>query len=180
MPELSVAGVAQYTGSALSESDDETERLLAAALGLARRYCGWHVTPVLEDDEVTLDGTGTCLLVLPTLKVVELTSITEDGVDLAEGISQSARAPGCLFKESGGLWTRGYSNIVVTYTHGYEEAREWQSAVLSLVDRWSDLPAGGKPNVVGPFKWASESPVGEAFTATERYLLDSYRLERPA
>lgn len=179
MAELATTDVVQYTRGRLAD-DAETARLLAAAVGLARRYCGWHVTPVKTDDEVTLDGPGTRLLVLPTLKLVELTAITEDGVDLAEAVTPSARAPGCLFKQSGGWWTWGYSNIVVTYTHGFDEAPDWQSAVLSLVDRWSDLPTGGKPTVVGPFQWPTAESVGEAFTATERYLLDLYRLEHPA
>jgi hypothetical protein len=59
--ELTTADVEQYTqgrlpaGTLPGSPNPETLRLLNAALGAVRRYCGWRVTPV-GVDTVTIDG----------------------------------------------------------------------------------------------------------------------------
>lgn len=188
MPELTVADVVGYTHGRLAADDTETTRLLNAALGMARRYCGWHVTPVQPDDVVTLDGTGGALLALPTLRLVELTELVEDGItaDLTY-VERSAR--GLLRKKAGYLpgphhygpyWTNQLGGITATMTHGFADAPEWQSAVLSLVDRTSMVLSSGGPEVIGPFQFPSTGSVGTLFNDGEKMLLDLYRLEDPA
>lgn len=169
MAELAVAAVEQYTKGRLAGDAPETARLLAAGLSTARRFCGWHVTPVREDDVVTLDGPGGRLLTLPTLALVELTSVVEDGaaLDLAD-LRTSTR--GLVTKKSGGLWSQHYGSIVVTMTHGYDDAPAFDAAVLSLIDRMSLAPAGGRMKAVGPFQYEDTSQ-------PEKELLASYRLE---
>lgn len=170
MPELTVADVAQYTSGRAASDDPETARLLAAGLDAARRFCGWHVTPVRVADEVTLDGPGGKLLVLPTLALVELTSITEDGValDVAADLRVSPR--GLVQKRSCGLWCRHYGAIDVVMTHGYDEAAAFNAAVLSMIDRMSLASTGGRLRVVGPFQYDDTSQ-------PEREMLASFRLE---
>lgn len=77
MAELSPDDVQDFTSGRLSSSDPEVARMLEAALVAARRYCGWVVTPVVTDDAITLDGPGSRILVLPTRKLVTLTSVSE-------------------------------------------------------------------------------------------------------
>lgn len=178
MTELAVEAVLQYTGGRL-EDDDETAALLARGLAAARRFCGWHITPERED-LVTIDGPGGRLLVLPTLHLVTLTEVTEDGddVDVAD-LYVSAR--GLVQKKSRGCWSTHYGAITVTMTHGFAEAPDFESAVLSWIDRASFAASGGRARVVGPFQWETESlAVGSTFTAGEQALLEQYRLERPA
>lgn len=177
MAELTTLAVENYTQGRLNRDDDETARLLAAALRAARRYCGWHVTPS-DSYPVVLDGPGSPLLVLPTLRVGSITALSEDGValDVDADIRWSVR--GLVRKVNGCFWTDKFQGIEATVVHGYEDAQDWQAAVLSLVDRWSDLPEGGRARVIGPFQYADREQAGEVFTAMERYVLDMYALEK--
>lgn len=119
--------------------DTEKQAALDSVLAAARRYCGWHVSPVETGVELTLDGPGGLYLFLPTKKVVELTSVVENGVTLSIGtdVVMSAQTPGMLVRK-GARWTRDYSSIVVTFDHGYTEAEaaDWRRAVLTLTQMW--------------------------------------------
>lgn len=152
-----------------------------AARSAARRFCGWHVTPVRED-VVDLDGPGSGLLVLPTLRLVALTKVVENGVELdVNDLFVSAR--GLVRKRSGAWWSGNYGAIVVTMTHGFPDtvdaddklpnAAEFNAAVVSIAERSA---AGRRPNVVGPVQWPVEQ-MAAAFSVVERSLLEQYRLE---
>lgn len=153
MPELTVADVESFTAGRLPASDSETAKMLAAALGAARRHCGWHVNPILVDDAITLDGPCSRILNLPTRKLVELTSITEDGhVVPLESVRWSAGGlPGALSrpisvrKNSSGWWKSFYQCIDVVMTHGYTdaEAADWRYAVLSMVSQMGMMQMAG-------------------------------------
>lgn len=137
MPEELLPGdVEQYTKGRLSQTDPETVRFLDAALAKVRRYCGWHVSPV-RTETILLDGNGVSYLPLPTLKIVELVSVTEDDValDLAD-IKQSASAPGIIARTNWRRWSPGFSNIEIEFSHGFTaaEAADFREAVLSLID----------------------------------------------
>lgn len=192
---LDAAAVTSYTGGRLS--GDDATLWLNVALAAARRWCGWHVTPIVEDDEQVLDGTGSTMLLLPTLRLVTLTSIIENGrdIDLAT-VECSPR--GMVRKIShlshhgyygrhehrfNGGWTSKLGGITVKMTHGFDAdaVPDFESAVLSIADRSSQAPDGGKPIAVGPFRWPEDKPVdGSAFTLAELSILEQYRLERPA
>ena len=102
------------------------------ALAAARSYCGWHVTP--EDvTEAVLDGPGGTLLALPTLHLVDLESITEDGVAL--DLSTLEWSPtGVVRKKSGMTWTRALGGITVSMNHGYSAADDFDQAVSMIAD----------------------------------------------
>jgi hypothetical protein len=178
MAELTVDDVEQYTDGRLGPDNADSDRLLAAALAAARRYCGWHVTPQ-QAETVTIDGPGSRLLVLPTLHLATLTSITEDG-ESVEVSSVSSSERGLVRKKSCACWTRQLGGVVVAMTHGFAAAEDWQAAVLSVVDRASYAATGGRPTAVGPFQWGAEAMTNSAFSVTERAVLDQYRLELPA
>lgn len=174
--ELAVADLVAYTQGRL-EDNAETVRILGAALRMVRVYCGWHVTPVRTEDPFTVDGPGSSLLVLPTLRVTAITELAEDGTDLDVDTDIEFSQRGLVRKANRCFWSGKYSAIVGKMTHGIEAATDWQAAVLSVADRMSDEPSGGQPRVVGPFEWGDRKEMADAFTATERFLLDSYALE---
>lgn len=179
MPELTPLDVDNYTRGRLAEGDAETVRLLAAGLAAARRFCGWHVAPS-SSTSVTLDGPGSRLLVLPTLKLSVLTSIIEDGNTIAVGDLYWSRR-GLLHKKSGAWWSCHFGAIEVTMTHGFDDAADFNAAVLSWIDRSSLAAAGGRARVIGPFQYDTEAMAsGSAFSDVERSLLEQYRLEAPA
>ena len=153
MAELSAVDVEDFTNGRLKSDDPEVVRMLNAALVTARHYCGWAVTPVIVDDAVTLDGPGSRILMLPTRKLVALTSISENGValSLASVSAQPGGPPGitsrpaAVRKSSGGWWGRTYQSIDVVMTHGYteEEAADWRYGVLSMVDEMGQIQMSG-------------------------------------
>lgn len=140
--DLTVDDVAQYTKGRLSADDPETQRLLDAALAAARRDVGWHVSPPVLDDTVTLDGPGSRILRLPTQKLNDLTSVSEDDVelDLADlRWSTATNHEVHVRKRNHTYWSRYYQSIVVVMDHGYtaEEAGPWRQAILAMVDEMS-------------------------------------------
>ena len=132
--ELTIADVRAYVRGALDDIDDaEVQRLLDSALAKARRFCGWHVTPVREST-VTLRERGYPYVVLPTLKLVSIDDVTEDGetVDPTEA-EFFTEEPGVIYRGGCGFW-RG--KLSVTFTHGFTaaEAADFRAAVLELID----------------------------------------------
>jgi hypothetical protein len=182
---LTPESVESYTRGRLVD-DDETERILAAELLAAQNYCGWHVTPVRVAEVFVLDGCGGRTLVLPTLKLVTVVSLSEEGVSLLDAplnpgddsdvvhVSRNGR----IRKINGACWTRRLAGITATITHGYDEAPDFESVVLSAVERASQVPLGGVMRAVGPFQWAATSSASSVsqYTIGEQDILDRYRL----
>lgn len=140
MAELTGEDVATFTNDRLADTE-EVQRLLAAALTVARREVGWHVSPVRQDT-LTVDGMGGRKLYLPTGKVVELRAVANDGatVDLSK-VAVSADVAGLVVLKSG-RWTCEFSGITVELEHGYteDEAADWRQAILTMVDQMSLVP----------------------------------------
>lgn len=136
--DLTPADVEAYTNGRLLASDPETLRGLTAALTRVRHVCGWHVSPV-RADTVIFDGPGNAFIQLPTLRIVSIDAVTENGeaTDVAE-VAEVREGPGIIAKTKS-RWAYGFSAIEVDFTHGYPavEAEDFREAVLSLVDRAS-------------------------------------------
>lgn len=186
--ELTPADVEQYTGGRLLASDADTTRMLLAALRAVRAYCGWRVTPV-GIDTVKIDGPGRRLLSLPTLKLLELQSITENDVaiDVADLYVSEA---GLVRKKSHRHWSHHYGAITVTMNHGYDDAWDWQSAVLQLIDRMSG-EVGAVAGASGPmvekridditYRWMNtigQPENQEVFEMMNHKIVDLYRIEQ--
>jgi hypothetical protein len=142
--DLTPDDVQSFTQGRLAADDPETLRALDAALATVRAYCHWHVSPV-RSQTVTLRGDGWPELALPTLQVVEIVSVTEDGepVDL-DDITLYRNV---LIRKYG-CW-RGI--VVVELSHGFtaDEAAGWRDVVLRIVDRDSiNVGDGGSGELV--------------------------------
>jgi hypothetical protein len=175
---LDVVAVENFTHGRLNRDDDETQRQLDAALAAAQQYCGWHVIPVLTDQTVTLDGPGTPLLTLPTLKLTELSEVDEDGEELnLADLNWSTR--GLIRKRDGYWWTQMFGAITVVFSHGYATAPDFESAILSAIDRGA-FSSDATPRVIGPFQYTDPASSSELFTDSERAILDRYSLEKTA
>ena len=195
MAELSAADVEEFTGGRLSEDDPEVERMLQSALVTARRYCGWAVTPVIADEEVTLDGPCSRVLYLPTRKLVELTSVTEDGTFLELSVLRWTPGgppgyqsrPVAVRKKTGGWWKSYYQCIDVVMTHGYteQEAADWRYAVLSMVDQMGQVQLSGNSelDIVSKkvddvtYQWADRyATAAESALYSVSSIFDNYKL----
>lgn len=138
MAELTAADLSTFTGGRLPNNSATTD-LLNAALAAARRWCGWHVSPVLTGDVVDMDGPGGQVLSLPTLNLTAVTGLTENGVAVDVTKVDVSRRKGCVYKQSGRCWSNRFGAISATITHGFTEleAADWRRAVLELADRMS-------------------------------------------
>lgn len=186
MSELSAADVESFTKGRLpdDDGDGETTRMLSAALAAARRHCGWHVSPVIEDAEIVLDGPGGCKLYLPTRKILSIGEITESGTTVEDATyAVSAGIQGLVVRTSG-RWSNAIGAIRVTLDHGFteDEAADWRQAVLSMVDEMSE--AGGATGD-GPlirkrvddveYQWSYQNAAASAIWSAES-VLSSYQL----
>lgn len=194
--EITTDDVEQFTSGRLLADDPEVERMLTAALVIARRYVGWSVSPVVEDFTVTLDGPASRILTLPTRKLVTLTSISEDGtaLDLSTLQWSAGGPPGILErpvsvrKKSRGFWSPDYSAIEVVMDHGYTvaEAPDWRQAILTIVDQMGSLVGAGRgdADLVSKkvddvtYTWGNPYAMAEGVLYSVQPILDSYRLPR--
>ena len=92
-----------------------------------RDYCGWHIAPSITE-EVTVDGSGGALLLLPTLRLTDLASITNDGRLVANPEwSQTGMVRGS--------WTGKFRGVVANMTHGFDECpAEVVAVIREMVD----------------------------------------------
>ena len=177
--ELIPVDLETFTRGQLNRSEPRTEDVLNRALAAARRYCGWHVTPVRTAETVTLDGPGSRLLILPTLRLTAVTEVTENGVPVdVTSVAWSTR--GLLQKKNGGYWTNQFGGIEVNFDHGFDpvDAADWQGAVMSLAERTARDFSGSGREVIGPFQYGAAAAAGSLFTDAERSVFDLYALER--
>lgn len=119
---------------ALFADSTAAQAAINTTLAAARRYCGWHVSPVLTDAEVTVDGPGGQVLSLPTLNLVSVDEVDDDGAIIGADDLRVSRL-GLVRKRSGGCWSPEYGAITATITHGFTEteALDWRAAIVSIV-----------------------------------------------
>lgn len=110
-----------------------------AATRAIRDYCGWHVAPVVTET-LTLDGTGTGTVLLPSRRVVGVASVKVDGVELEEDAYEWS-ADG-LLRRRRGRWPHRYRSLEVTLEHGFTDASVLADLVSSIAARVKIDPTG--------------------------------------
>lgn len=152
---------------------------LAAAHGAVRRFCGWHVAPVIEET-LTLDGSGGTDILLPSLRVMQLVSVLNDGTSVASQVDTSRAG---ILRLTSGTWTRRLGRVVVTLRHGYEldEVPEVAAIIAGVAKRG---PNSGRVDASESVNGASRggftdrgAPISIPLTLTEQEALSPYRLE---
>lgn len=134
----------------------------ASAIEAIRGYCGWHIAPEVPDT-LTVDGPGGHLLVLPTQRIVEVTSITNDGTVVAD---PEWSASGLVR----GGWSSRFRGVVVEMTHGFET---WPAELLAAAqDMVAVAGRGGVSSVAsGPHQVSYEGQAERHAAALDRYRL---------
>lgn len=174
--------LADFTKGAIVADDPRLDSVLNGVSSAVRRYCGWHITPVVTES-VTLDGPGGWLLSLPSLNVTGITSVTHGGESLTADDDYRWSADGSV-KSKSGRWSDEFRDISVTFTHGYAEAdvEDVKQVVLSVAARLLSSPTGAVREQAGSVSiaWALTAPGvsgGIALLGHEREVLDHYRIE---
>lgn len=145
------------------------EAALARVWGAVRDHCEWHVTPV-KRETLVVDGTGGPILQLPTLRLVEVYEVRENGEVLDPSAVQWS-ADGSLRKSSG-RWSDRWRGIEVDVEHGYASVDGLDGLVLRAAARELTTPAGQTRLRVGQ----TDEQFDAAFLASELELLGRYRL----
>lgn len=132
---------AAYVQRDLSAADAATaQMLLEAVTDEIRTYCGWHIAPVATET-VTVDGSGSEVQGLPTLHLVDLVAVSEDGTDLTVADVQWSAAG--YLRRPGYRWTTSLRGVVAEIEHGYAEVPAGLIALTCAVATrsWTN-PAG--------------------------------------
>lgn len=158
---------------------DKLERRLAAAEKRVRRYCGWHIAPVITET-FTLDGSGTHRLFLRTLRVEDIESVKLNGVDLDLDTLEWSQ-DGYLRRRQG--WPDRLRSIEVAMSHGFEEAPDVAEIVLEMAARAMTAVGGRTQEQAGGVSLANARVApgvsgGVVLMDHEKQTLDAYKLER--
>lgn len=131
-------------------TDDVAALPLRLASAEVRAFCGQTFDPV-TDEELILDGSGSAVLLLPQLPVLDVSLVAEgpggDRTELA-GPDQTSPAwewseDGVLRRIDGGVWRRRFRWYRVVQSHGWEPIPdEVLAVVLRIAGRAVDDPAG--------------------------------------
>lgn len=170
-----VEAVVALSGGQTSEGSPGLDLQVASVLSWMRRYCGWHVWPV-RAETLTVDGSGSATVHLPTLRLADVEAVTEAGSDVS-GFSWSEA--GMLRKRSG-VWTREFRGVTATVEHGFDEAPELVGVLAKATIRELGSRTGQKLSRVGEIAYQNmpSSPGGAALFAGEYQVLDAYRLNQ--
>lgn len=136
-----------------------------ATVADVRAFCGWHIAPEVTET-LTLDGPGAPILVLPTLRVVDLTSISDDGSVVTD---PEWSATGMVRRY---CWTHKFRGIEATLTHGFEEWPAELLAVMTELAGASASLAGVKTVAAGSHQVTFES----SMRPSQRDVLGRYQL----
>lgn len=140
-----------------------------------RDGCGQQLDAATTTE--TLDGPGTCVLLLAQIPVSAVASVVEDGTALTEGTHYEWSTAGVL-RRVGQRWPSKLRSVVVTYTHGYANVpRDIKLVVLQAAGRRFVNPEGHMQRRRGDASTSFASSTDEAtgFTPSERRVLARYR-----
>lgn len=151
---------------------------LDAASGQVTDLCGWHIAPQ-QTDTVTVDGSGSPIQALPTLHLVDLVSVTEDGaaVDLTDAQWSAA---GYMWRST--PWTRKLRGVVAEIEHGFAETPPAAVAIVCAAAARGLTVVPGVARESSGGESVSYVP-GEGVPLTEqeeRILARRYQIANPA
>lgn len=179
-PLVTPADLAEYMGDPALEADPEALVAVRLASGEIRAFCGQEFTPV-TDDEVVLDGTGSGVLLLPELPVLDV-SLLEEGPGGARSTLAGPADPspswewsedGVLRRLGGGRWIRRFRWYRAVYSHGWEPIHDGvQSVALRIAARSIENPGELRSETLGRYSYTqagADAGVG-LFRPDERSL----------
>lgn len=177
-PLLSVDDFDSMTGGRYA-GDLRGAAALNAASQAVRNACGWHVAPSLECRAVPL-AVQPRLVQLPANAVTAVSSVTENGAELARG-EYEWRRDGLVRRACFKTWPQGWGAVEVAYTAGYEAGAvpDLAEAVRAIAEGVLAVSAGvvsESADGVSISYSANASSVAAALTEQQRAALAPYRL----
>lgn len=181
LPPLATAeALSVATGGQVSASDPRVLPLLQGASTAVRKYCRWHIAPVLEES-LTVDGPGADVLHLPTGRLLSLVEVTEEGRPVPV-IGLDVSRAGMISRRSG-VWSSRFSGVTARVRHGHDLAAvaDVSQIVLQVVTNALASPMGVTREQAGALSvsWSMTGPnVAGGISLLERDLsvLAGYRI----
>lgn len=156
---VTAAEFSAWTGGKVPITDPRVEPLLAGASAGVRRYCGWHIAPVLEET-LTGDGPGGRILLLPTGRLRSVVSVDNGGYPV-EVSSVDASAMGMLELRSG-WWSSRLGAVSVRVRHGFDlaDVPDVQQIIKQVTANALSSPMGATREQAGmvSISWATTAP----------------------
>lgn len=157
---VTAAEFSAWTGGKIAETDPRVAPLLDGASAGIRRYCGWHIAPVLEET-LEGDGPGGTLLLLPTGRLLSVVSATNGGYSVDVSTVEFSRS-GMLELSGGGWWSSKLGGVSVRVQHGYDVAdvADVQQVVKQVTANALSSPMGATREQAGQvsISWATTAP----------------------
>lgn len=149
---------------------------VAAAEAAARRFCGWHIAPIVPQT-VRVRGRGETELRLPTLHLVDVHRVTVG--DTVVPLATVSWTTDGLLAATGRTWN---GVVEVDMLHGFEAGSDVAAIITQVAARAQASPTGAVRTTVGQVtvqhgQVAPGVAGGLALMVHERELLEPYRLE---
>lgn len=131
--------------------EDVAALAVASASGIVRDFCRWPIST--EEVTFTLDGSGTTMLNLPTLRLVSVDAVRIDGTEIAAAVPTVS--DGYTWSERGQVylaagWPARLRCIEVDCVHGYDSTPDTvRAVVLVLAVRAATNPEGLRSKTIG-------------------------------
>lgn len=155
-----------YPGAPFSQT------VVDGAVWALRRRAGWHIAPS-KTETVTVDGSDTRLVVLPTLQLTAVSEVRDvSGITPVVLHNWSAQRAGMLRRA--GRWPCGFQAIAADITHGYEETPPDLFGVIAALCKL----ATDESDVAQESLGAWSTTLREELTKDQNEVLDSYSIPR--
>lgn len=183
-PLATPAQLENFTKGKLRAADLRVPDALAAVSRSIRNRAGWHITPLVTDHALVLDGPGGRVLALPSMHIKTIHTLDDDGALYLEEDLRVSRGTGLTTKRSGAWWSSEYGAITVTMDHGHDVAEDLVMMCMTLAARGLSSPMGATREQAGALSvnWGMTTQGvagGIVPSAGERTVMDYYTLVRP-
>lgn len=151
---VSAAELQTYLGDPNLDTD-QADLVLGGVDALVREWTRQHLEEV-TNEEVSLDGTGTDVLLLPELPVTAVASIVDenDSSTLTEDTDYRWWNNGIVRRLAGNTWIEHPRRYTVTYTHGYATIpAAIKQVVLRVAARAVSNPSGHASETIGSYSY---------------------------
>lgn len=184
-PLVSAQEFSDGTGGRVAPTDSRLEPMLRGASAAVRRYCRWHIAPVV-DESMVLDHDGGALITLPTLRLIDVLELSVSGreydADALDRLKWSHNGEIALPSPGRGVYPgAGFRAISATIRHGFDAPADVKQIVQQVVGNAISSPLGATREQAGQVSvsWATTAPgVSGGISLLERdfAVLDLYRL----
>lgn len=180
-PLVDAATFSAWTGGKIRKDDPRVEALLAGASAGVRRWCGWHVAPVLEGVIVVDDPAGASRVQLDTGRLLAVLEVDNAGERVpVDSLDWTAAG---ILERRGGRFTNRLGRLRVRVRHGWHllEAGDAAQVVMQACAAALSSPMGATREQAGQVavSWATTAPGvsgGLSLLERDRELLAPFRI----